>query len=152
MASTRDHKVSLADRWDKQDTISGIPVLLALLIISTPVKIHASCQDQPDVPMRPAPNITQYEMSIAVSPLNKDILLVASNSDECPYNTGAIGYYISTNGGVDWTGQDLFAIGDCLNEDCGVFGDPATAFDRDGYFYVGGLAGILDGMNPTQGK
>lgn len=81
--------------------------------------------------------VTQSEMSIAVHPLNNQILLASANATD--YNPishqvneifGAT-YYYSTNAGLSWSGVDELP-GNLING-----GDPAAAIDRYGNFYIG---------------
>lgn len=82
----------------------------------------------------PSTNTTQSEMSIAINPLNNQIILASANVSSYPeiiiYGTGV---YWSTNGGSTWNGSDQPPIGSNR-------GDPAAVIDRDGYFYVGSIA------------
>lgn len=89
-----------------------------------------------DVRVHSTTNTMQSEMSIAVSPLNKNIILASANATNYPLTSGGIygtGVYWSTDGGTNWQGYDQPPTGN--NK-----GDPATAVDRNGYFYVGGIA------------
>lgn len=83
----------------------------------------------------PTTNSTQSEMSVAVSPIDNNVVLVSANASSYPppftfYGTGV---YWSTNGGNNWEGEDIPPTG--YNN-----GDPAAAIDLNGYFYVGSVA------------
>ncbi|MCH7761854.1 hypothetical protein IIA15_10730, partial [candidate division TA06 bacterium] len=74
---------------------------------SSLIKILGFYQDSPDVRLRPTTNTTQSEMSIAVSPLNSQLLLASANATNFPFTTiFGTGFYVSTDGGLTWTGQD----------------------------------------------
>jgi len=81
--------------------------------------------------------ITQSEMSIAVHPLNNQILLASANATDFDPNTRQVNnvygaaYYYSNNAGISWTGVDELP-GNLINN-----GDPAAAIDRYGNFYIG---------------
>ena len=88
-----------------------------------------------DVRIHPTDTRTQSEMSIAVNPLNHKVLLASANATSYPppLTIFGTGYYISTDGGMTWTGNDQPPSGNNR-------GDPATAIDRLGYFYIGSIA------------
>ncbi len=92
-------------------------------------------QNAPDVRVLPTTNTTQSEMSIAVSPLNNNILLASGNATDFPvtdvYGTSA---YWSTDAGLTWAGFDNPPSGNSNQ------GDPAAGIDRNGYFFVGSIA------------
>ncbi|HEY3215211.1 MAG TPA: PKD domain-containing protein [Candidatus Eisenbacteria bacterium] len=94
----------------------------------------AAFTDSPDVPTTTASNTTQSENSVFVSPLNPAVLLNSNNSSDWPV-TQIFGssYWISTNGGLTWTGSIAGAGG--TNR-----GDPTTAINRNGRMFVGYIA------------
>lgn len=60
-----------------------------------------------DLRVHPTTNTTQSEMSIAVHPLNNQIILASANASNYPVTTiYGTGYYISTDGGITWAGND----------------------------------------------
>ncbi len=87
-----------------------------------------------DVRVHPSTDSTESEVSIAVSPVDTKILLASANTTDYPpstvYGTGA---YFSIDGGLTWGGMDRPPTGDNS-------GDPCVAIDRNGYFYIGGIA------------
>ncbi|MGH7491812.1 MAG: WD40/YVTN/BNR-like repeat-containing protein [bacterium] len=96
--------------------------------------------------IHPTTNTHQSEMSIAVSPWNNKKVLASANTSNYPvsvlYGTG---YYISTDGGINWTGNDIPPTGNNR-------GDPAVVIDTLGYFYIGSIApnygqGIMKSTN-----
>lgn len=91
--------------------------------------------DTTDIRIRPTNNSQQSEMSIAISPMDNNILLVSANTANYPATTTyGTGYYISTDGGFAWNGNDQPPTGN-LNR-----GDPAAVIDYNGYFYIGSIA------------
>lgn len=57
----------------------------------------------PDVRIHPTTNSMQSEMSIAVSPLNKNIIFASANASNYPVTTiYGTGVYWSTDGGTNW--------------------------------------------------
>ena len=93
-----------------------------------------SYENTPDVRIHPTTNTTQSEMSVAVNPLNPNIVLVSANTTNYPTNQiYGTGWYLSTDGGSTWIGSDIPPTG--FNH-----GDPATAIGRNGYLYIGFIA------------
>jgi len=70
------------------------------------------------------------EVTIAVNPLNPNILAAGSNIDN---------FYRSTNGGNSWIESQLFS------NNLGVWGDPAVLFDSLGNLYYGHLSNPISG-------
>ncbi|MDR0802112.1 T9SS type A sorting domain-containing protein [Fluviicola sp.] len=62
---------------------------------------------------------TPTEPTIAISPINPNIVVAASNIDN---------YYYSTNGGLNWTKKTLSST-------YGVWGDPVMVFDKTGNLF-----------------
>ncbi len=100
-------------------------------IIQSPFGINAVSAN-----IRVHPNNTNYqsEMYICKNPINQLIMFGASNS----YTVGqsgsflySTGYYITTNGGVNWYGNDT------LNSS---YGDPGPFVDKNGNFVMTYLA------------
>lgn len=84
-----------------------------------------------DVRVRPTTNTTQSEMSIAVSPLNNRVVLASANATDYPFTVVyGTGFYVSTDGGATWTGNDQPPPGN------GNRGDPAAAIDQIGRAHV----------------
>ncbi len=105
--------------------------------------------DSRDVPVSPLTNITQSENSIFVHPNDLNTVLNSNNSTSWPVSSlfGTSGF-ISEDGGVTWRGQ---ANGTGGNNS----GDPATAIDRNGRFFVGYIAaddgqGVARSLNRGQ--
>jgi hypothetical protein len=90
--------------------------------------------DSPDVSVTPLTNTTQSENSIAVSPLNPNIVLNSNNSSDYPVTQiyGASGF-TSTDGGLTWYGSVQGTGG--TNS-----GDPAVGIARSGRFHNGYIA------------
>lgn len=65
----------------------------------------------------------QDETSIAVSPLDSNLLFIGANT-----YFGGLGHYVSTDGGLSWNGDNLLPVS--------IFGsDPSVAFDANGNIY-----------------
>jgi len=90
-----------------------------------------SFADSPDIPVTTASNTTQSENSVFVSPKNPLHLLNSNNSSSWPVTEfyGA-SYWVSTDGGLTWTGSTGGAGGTQR-------GDPAAAINRNGRLFVG---------------
>src|SRR4030067_601612 len=69
------------------------------------------------------------EVTIAINPLNPNILAAAANIDH---------FYLSTNGGLNWSECHLSAM-------LGVYGDPALLFDSLGNLYYAHLSDPVSG-------
>ena len=86
-----------------------------------------------NTPFRPVPRTTgmQSEVIITRHPTNHNILFGSANATQgcasCPFS---VGWYVSTNAGVNWFG------GDTIRNSAGTglfnFGDPAPTIDKDG--------------------
>lgn len=94
-----------------------------------------------NIRIHPTSNTTQTEMSIAVHPLNPNVLLVGSNSSGWPtISYLSQGWYITTNAGTSWTGADTLpphlrypgGLSTCMS-------DPAVGIDRNGFLYFNAL-------------
>lgn len=60
-----------------------------------------------DTRIHPTQNTMQSEMSIALSPIDNNILLASANASDYPRTTFyGTGVYWSTNGGANWQGHD----------------------------------------------
>lgn len=87
--------------------------------------------DSPDVPVGPAANRTQSEISVAIHPTNSNIMFVGTNTTNFPVTQVlGTGTYWSTNAGATWTGTDN--PGGVVNR-----GDPAAVIGADGRFMIG---------------
>ena len=86
-------------------------------------------QDSPDIQVTTATNVTQSENSVCVSPLNDQVVLNSNNSSNYPLTTifGADAF-VSTNGGLTWTGSAGGTGG--TNK-----GDPSVRIGVSGRFY-----------------
>jgi hypothetical protein len=69
------------------------------------------------------------EVSIAINPVNPQVLAAGANIKY---------FYYSTNGGMNWT-QKL------MSSSLGVWGDPCLIFDGLGYLYFGHLSNPISG-------
>ncbi len=70
------------------------------------------------------------EVTIAINPLNPDILAAGANIDN---------FYRSTNGGLTWTESNL------VSNTLGVWGDPVVLFDSLGNLYYAHLSNPISG-------
>lgn len=77
--------------------------------------------------------ITQSEPSIAISPANRDIILVAYN-DSGDANASYIGWSRSNDRGLSWTDK-----GPVLSPPSQAFGDPVLAADASGQFFLASI-------------
>lgn len=85
----------------------------------------------PNYRIYPSP-VTQSETFITRSPINPQLLFVAANTINL--NTGFIseGIYVSTNGGLNWRGNDT-----CTGAIISFHrGDPGIAIDKNGTFVL----------------
>ncbi len=77
----------------------------------------------PDIRLNPQSYKDESEISIAVNPVDQQMILVGANT-----TLGGLGWYLSTNGGASWAGDDLLPGS--------AFGsDPTVAFDKNGVAY-----------------
>jgi hypothetical protein len=90
--------------------------------------------DSPDVPVTTATNVTQSETSIFINPNDDQKVLNSNNSSDLPVTTifGA-SYWMSDDAGLTWSGSPQGAGGSQR-------GDPATAIDLSGRYYIGYIA------------
>ncbi len=70
------------------------------------------------------------EVTIAINPLNPEILAAGANIDN---------FYRSTNGGLTWTESEL------VSNTLGVWGDPVVLFDSLGNLYYAHLSNPISG-------
>ncbi|HRE41871.1 MAG TPA: T9SS type A sorting domain-containing protein [Ignavibacteria bacterium] len=86
-------------------------------------------------------SVTQTETFITSSPINPNLLFVACNTINLSNGFVSEGIYVSTNGGVNWTGSDT-----CTGPPIGFHkGDPGIAIDKNGTFVMTRL-GFLPGL------
>jgi len=83
----------------------------------------------PNIRVSAANTSSPNETSIALNPLNPDVVTVGSNISY---------FYKSTNRGATWTQKSM-------TSSLGVWGDPCLIYDHRGYLYYGHLS------NPTSG-
>lgn len=70
------------------------------------------------------------EVTIAINPLNPNILAAGANIDQ---------FYRSTNGGLNWSESQL------ISNNLGVWGDPVVLFDSSGFLYYAHLSNPISG-------
>jgi hypothetical protein len=80
----------------------------------------------------PSDTAVQYEPVIVVSPLNPMVMFCSCNT----YNSAAFffseGVYVTTNGGLNWFGNDICTGAPISNHG----GDPGIAIDKNGVFLL----------------
>ncbi|RME59931.1 hypothetical protein D6779_03180, partial [Candidatus Parcubacteria bacterium] len=108
-----------------------VPVVQAVYtgsIINVPMLL---AENSPDVPIINANNVTQSENSVFVNPLDNKKVLNSNNSTNYPFSVfyGTSGFF-STDSGATWNGSVQGTGGS-------NHGDPATAIDLNGRYYVG---------------
>ncbi|MBE2254620.1 MAG: T9SS type A sorting domain-containing protein [Ignavibacteria bacterium] len=85
--------------------------------------------------------VSQTETFITSSPINPNLLFVSANTINLSTAFVSEGVYVSTNGGVNWTGSDT-----CTGPPIGFHkGDPGIAIDKNGTFIMTRL-GFLPGL------
>ncbi len=138
-AQSIDHRVWSQHYWQKLAERGLVEVAKpAAMKSAVPAGPYAAApgvpQDSRDVAVTSSSNVTQSENSIFVHPLEFNTILNSNNSTTWPVSLlyGASGF-VSEDGGVTWRGQANGTGGD--NN-----GDPATAIDRSGRFFVGYIA------------
>lgn len=85
--------------------------------------------DVSDIRVFPSSN-PQSEVHASISKVNPNVILFSSNTNFGLSNNSIQGWYMSTNGGLSWTGADVLP-----NNGLGR-GDPSTGFDAHGYAYL----------------
>jgi parallel beta-helix repeat protein len=82
----------------------------------------------PNIQILPSPTIEQSEMSIAINPANRSMLLVGANTIRGPVEIriNDQGAYYSDNAGLNWSGDNDAPSTDYISS------DPAVAFNADG--------------------
>lgn len=83
---------------------------------------------------------SQIEPTIARHPLNPQILFASAYT--ILLNSRSEGVYVSTNGGLNWTGTDVCTGIPVQNHG----GDPGTVIDKNGTFILTHLGNIQTGM------
>ena len=84
--------------------------------------------DSTDIRVHPTNNSHQFEMSVAVSPVNRNVVCASAITDK-PESPG-IGFYFSTDGGLHWRGSDS------MPNTVLYLAKPGVAIDRQENFYV----------------
>jgi len=84
--------------------------------------------DNNDIRIFPSSNV-QAEVHISINRSNPNIILASANTYTTTYSQG---YYVSTNGGSNWTGADVLQNSGAIS----IGGDPSTAFDNNGKMYI----------------
>lgn len=132
-----DYRVWSISYWQELAEIGCVPVttepsdkkpIYTSSKISSPAVITV---DSPDVPIINLSSTTQSENSVFIDPLNHNNVLNSNNSTNWPLTTifGA-SHFASFNTGQTWTGSIQGAGGQNS-------GDPATAIDLNGRYYIG---------------
>ncbi len=83
---------------------------------------------------------SQIEPTIARNPLNPQILFASAYT--IFLNSRSEGVYVSTNGGINWTGTDICSGIPVQNHG----GDPGTIIDKNGIFILTHLGNVQTGM------
>ena len=133
--------------WSSQrsDPFAGVkstvtvPLNVEPLPASAPwvVRTHfGSIMITPNVRIHPNPSTTQSEMSIAIHPVDKNVLLAGSNAVHTTVSAGSQGWYYSTNGGAIWSGRDTLPTHMNLLD---MLSDPAVGIDMDGRLFFHAL-------------
>lgn len=107
----------------------------------------------PIIPIYPNPTTSQTELTVAVHPLNPDVLIVGSNSASEDLLVGSQGWYYSSDAGQNWTGSDTLPLHTDLSR---FMTDPAVSIDLDGNLFFnsiifGGGADLLILRSTDQG-
>ena len=98
----------------------------------------------PNVRVHPS-SITQSEVPITRHPTNQQILFASSNAAKMSGSTLVSiseGMYVSTDGGLTWSGSDTTTAAPIGNHG----GDPAPVIGPNGYFYQSYLGYTSSGM------
>lgn len=115
-----------------KSTISFILILIAVATMLT-AESNREASISVGVNFRIYPsNVSQTEVFAAVHPSNPDIMFASANT--ITFNPLFIseGVYVTTNGGVTWTGSDT-----CKGEPILLHnGDPGITIDKDGRFIL----------------
>jgi len=107
----------------------------------------------PIIPIYPNPTTSQTEMTVAVHPLDPDVLIVGSNSASDDIVVGSQGWYYTSNAGINWLGSDTLPLHTNLSR---FMTDPAVSIDLDGNLFFnsiifGGGADVLILRSTDQG-
>lgn len=109
-----------------------IKYVLAFLIISGSLYSQVSFSISPSFRIFPSDSVHQYEPIIVVSPQNPMIMFCSGNT----FNPSAFfwseGVYVTTNGGLNWFGNDM-CTGNPINNHGG---DPGIVIDKNGVFLL----------------
>jgi hypothetical protein len=87
-------------------------------------------------------SVTQTEPIVCVSPLNPLILFAAAVTIDTSSGFRSEGIYISTNGGLNWTGNDTCSGQNIFNHG----GDPGVAIAGNGNFIITHIGSIFYGL------
>lgn len=86
--------------------------------------------------------VTQSEPVITVSPLNRQVLFVSAVTLNTSNGFKSEGVYVSTNGGLNWTGTDVNNGPNVNNHG----GDPGIAIDKYGVFILNHIGSFAAGL------
>ncbi|MEO8166891.1 MAG: T9SS type A sorting domain-containing protein [bacterium] len=109
------------------------------LVFNTP---HGTYTVAPNVRVHPSATIWQSEVPITRHPTNPNIMYGSSNAVRFSPTAISEGMYLTTDGGVTWSGSDTTAAAPINNHG----GDPAPAIDANGRFYQSYLGFSVTGM------
>lgn len=86
--------------------------------------------------------VTQSEPVITVSPLNRQVLFASAVTLNTSNGFKSEGVYVSTNGGLNWTGTDVNNGPNVNNHG----GDPGIAIDKYGIFVLNHIGSFASGL------
>ncbi len=108
-----------------RNSLSVILVLLTIIFFSS-----TSFAQYPNIRVDGPASNSPEEVTIAINPVNPNILAAGANIDH---------FYRSTNGGLTWSESHL------VSNSLGVWGDPVVLFDSTGTLYYSHLSNPISG-------
>lgn len=115
------------------------PAAVVFLLLSVLFLNHNIISQYANFRLFPS-GFNQIEPSISVHPSNPQILFASAYT--ISGGTRSEGVYVSTNGGINWTGTDICNGVPIQNHG----GDPGPIIDKNGIFIMTHLGGIQTGM------